>query len=272
MTQGSPKPCTALVLSGGCLRGLAHIGVLKALQAAGVRPDLVVGTSVGAVVGALYAAGCAPGSIEHAALGLEVARLKTWAFSRHGLWKLDGLQDLLRRQLPQRCIEDFPIRFAAVATDAGSGQAVAFTRGDAGDAVAASAAMPGFFVPPRVDGRRCVDGCLASPLPVRVARALGATRVIAVDTLCDPRQVHRPGLLDLLLGPARLMMRALAAQEAAEADTLIRPDLGAVEVSAPRHRQAAIAAGEHAAGRALRTLPPSAPLANKAAERLTAAR
>lgn len=246
-----PQPCTALVLSGGCLRGLAHIGVLKALHAGGVRPDLVVGTSAGAVVGALYAAGCAPDSIERAALALEVARLKSWAFSRHGLWKLDGLQALLRRHLPQHRIEDFPIRFAAVATEAGSGQAVAFTHGEASDAVAASAAMPGFFVAPVVDGRRCIDGCLASPLPVRLARALGATRVIAVDTLCDPRQVHRPGLLDLLLGPARLMMRSLAAQEAAEADALIAPALESVDVSAPARRQAVIQAGEHAAARYL---------------------
>jgi NTE family protein len=240
-----------LVLSGGCLRGLAHIGVLKALHAAGVTPDLVVGTSVGAVVGALYAAGCTPAAIERAALRVEVARLKAWAYSRHGLWKLDGLRQLLREQLPQRRIEDFPIRFAAVATDAGSGEAAVFTRGDAGEAVAASAAMPGFFVAPVVDGRPCVDGCLVSPLPVRIARRLGATRVIAVDTLCDPRQVAKPGLLDLLLGPPRVLMRALAAQEAAEADTLITPDLGGVEVSAPQHRQAAIDAGERAAERLL---------------------
>jgi NTE family protein len=245
---------TALVLSGGCLRGLAQIGVLKALHAAGVRPGLVVGTSVGAVVGALYAAGCSREEIERAALGVDIARLKTWAFSRHGLWRLDGLQSLLRRQLPQRRIEDFPVRFAAVATDTGSGQAVVFTRGDASEAVAASAAMPGFFVPPVVEGRRCVDGCLVSPLPVRIARALGATRVIAVDTLCDPTPLRRPVLLDRMLAPARLMMRALAATEADEADALIAPELGTIDVSAPEHRQAAIDAGERAAERYLSPL------------------
>ena len=254
MIHDHPRPCTALVLSGGCLRGLAHIGVLKALQAAGVRPDLVVGTSVGAVVGALYAAGCAPATIERAAHGVKLARLKRWACSRHGLWRLDGLRSLLHSELPRHRIENFPVRFAAVATDAVSGQAVVFTRGDASEAAAASAAMPGFFVPPVVEGRRCVDGCLVSPLPVRIARSLGATRVIAVDTLCDPTPMRRPGLLDRMLGPARLMMRALAATEADEADALIAPDLGTIDVSAPEHRQAAIDAGERAAERYLSPL------------------
>jgi NTE family protein len=198
------RACTALVLSGGSLRGLAQIGVLKALTAAGIRPDLIVGSSVGAVVGGLYAAGCTLAQIEDAAMELVVGRLKRWAFSRHGLWCTPGLDALLRRHLAQRQIEDFPIRFAALATDLEDWRAAVFTRGDASDAIAASAAMPGFFVPKVVEGRSYADGCLSSPLPARAARALGAHRVIAVDTLCDP---------------------VLAALEAAHADQVITPDL-----------------------------------------------
>ncbi|MEP7281443.1 MAG: patatin-like phospholipase family protein [Rubrivivax sp.] len=246
------RHCTALVLSGGCLRGLAQIGVLKALHALGIEPDLVVGTSVGAVVGALYAAGCPPSAIERAAHGVAIAQLKRWACSGRGLWNLSGVQSLLRRQLPRSRIEDFPIRFAAVATDVDSGRAVLFTRGDAVDSVAASAAMPGFFVAPAVGGRRCVDGCLVSPLPVHSARALGATRVIAVDTLCDPRQTGGSTVLNLLLRLPRQRMRALAALEAAAADWLITPDLAGIhDLAAPRGRQAAIDAGERAALRSL---------------------
>ena len=254
MQSHSDRCVTALVLSGGCLRGMAQIGVLKALAAAGIRPDLVVGTSVGAVIGALYAAGRTPAEIERAACGLVVARLKRWAFSRRGLWTLDGLQALLREHLPATRIEDFPTRFAALATDVLTGRATTFTAGDASTAVIASAAMPGFFVAPVVDGRRCADGCLVSPLPVRAARALGARRVIAVNTLCDPGSEAGSGLLDTMLRSSRLMVQALAAHEAADADVLITPDLGAIDTTSTRSRQAMIDAGERAARVALGSL------------------
>ncbi len=243
----APPGGIALVLSGGCLRGLAQIGVLKALHAHGVRPDCVVGTSVGAVIGALYAAGCTPLDIERAALDVRVARLKQWAFSRHGLWRLTGLQTLLRRHLPVTAIEHFPIRFAAVATEWQTGRAMVIERGDAALAVSASAAMPGFFVPPTLAGRRCVDGCLVSPLPVRLARALGAAHVVAVDTLCDPGRVARPTMLDRALQPTRLLVRALADQEAREADAVIAPDLQGIDIAAPELRKAVIDAGQRAA-------------------------
>lgn len=246
------RPHTALVLSGGCLRGVAQIGVLKALAAAGIRPDLVVGTSVGAVVGALYAAGRTPADIERAAHELVVARLKCWSFSRHGLWTLKGVQALVRQHLPCQRIEDFPIRFAALATDVLTGRAATFTAGDASGVVVASAAMPGFFVPAVVAGRRYADGCLVSPLPVRAARALGAQRVIAVNTLCDPGREHAAGLLDAVLRSSRLMVQALAAHEAADADVVIAPDLAAFDTAAPRSRQAMIDEGERAARAALR--------------------
>lgn len=243
----SPRPYTALVLSGGCPRGLAQIGALKALERACIRPDLVVGSSVGAVIGALYAAGRTPTEIDRAAQELVVAKLRRWAFSRHGLWHAAGLRALLRQHLPHRRIEDFPIRFCAVATDLVSGGAAAFTRGDASVAVVASAAMPGFFVPQQVDGRRYADGCLSSPLPVGVARALGAHRVIAVNTLCDPGRLPVARLLDAMLRPARLMMQSLAAHEARLADLVITPDLSALDAMALTHRRSVIDAGERTA-------------------------
>ena len=242
---------TALVLSGGCLRGCAQIGVLKALAAAGVHIDLVVGSSVGAVIGALYAAGCTPAQIEHAAHTLVVGQLKRWALSSRGLWDVSGLEALVQRHLPHERIGAFPIRFAAVATDVASGSALAITAGDAGRAIAASAAMPGFFVPAMLDGRACADGCLTSPLPVRIARALGARRVIAVNTLFDPTRAPPGGLLDRLLHPSRLMVQALAAHEAADADVLITPDLSGLDPNNARDRQALIDAGERAARAAL---------------------
>ena len=246
------KPHTALVLSGGCLRGYAQIGVLKALTAAGIQIDLVVGSSVGAVVGALFAAGRAPAEIEGVSLALVVGQLKRWTLSPHGLWNGSGIEALVRRHLPHERIGAFPIRFAAVATDVATGRAVAITAGDAGRAVAASACMPGFFVPAILGGRTCADGCLVSPLPVRIARALGARRVIAVNTLFDPVHAPRGGVLDMLLRPSRLMMQALAAHEAAEADVVITPDLTGLDTNRPCHRQALIDAGQRDAQASLR--------------------
>lgn len=245
----------ALVLSGGCLHGFAQIGVLKALAAAGIRPDLVVGSSVGAVIGALYAAGRTPAELERLAQELVVARLKRWALSWRGLWQLTGVQELMRQQLPCRRIEDFPIRFAAVATDAANGRLAVLAAGDASLAVAGSAAMPGFFVPARIAGRDFLDGCLVSPLPVRVARAMGAERVIAVDTLVDPgRGRSAGGLLDALLHLPRVMMRALVEHEATGADLVIAPQLSLRAPKSAGERQAAIDAAEREATAALRTL------------------
>lgn len=244
----------ALVLSGGCLHGCAQIGVLKALAAAGIRPDLVVGSSVGAVIGALYAAGRTPAEIERAAQELVVARLKRWALSWRGLWHSAGVQALMRQQLPCGRIEDFPIRFAAVATDAASGRLAVLAGGDASLAVAASASMPGFFVPARIAGRSYLDGCLVSPLPVRVARAMGAERVIAIDTLAHPgRGRTAGGLLDALLHAPRVMMRALVDHEAAGADLLIAPRLPRRAPQTARERQASVDAAEREATAALRT-------------------
>lgn len=236
-------PCTALVLSGGCLRGYAQIGVLKALASAGIRIDLVVGSSVGAVVGALFAAGRTPAEIERAAHDVVVARLKRWTLSRHGLWNGSGVDALMRRHLPCERIEDFPTRFAAVATDVATGRPAVFTAGDASRAIVASAAMPGFFVPATVAGRTYADGCLVSPLPVRVARAMGAQRVIAVNTL-DPGSGRAMGVLDAMLRSSRLLVHALAAHEADEADVVIAPELPAHGESRASDRQAVIDAGE----------------------------
>lgn len=218
-------PITALVLSGGCLRGYAQIGVLKALTAAGIRPDLIVGVSVGAVIGALFAAGRTPREIEEIAYSVVISRLKRWALSRHGLWSGAALQDLLRQQLPYRQLEEFPTPFVTIATDATSRRAIVLNQGDAADAIMASAAMPGFFVPQIIRGRRYIDGCLVCPLPVKIAKDLGAHRIIAVNTLCDPQCDGHGSILDTLLRTPRTMMQALASYEAALADVVITPRL-----------------------------------------------
>lgn len=176
-----------LALGGGAARGWAHIGVLKALRAAGIVPDIIAGTSIGAVVGGCYAAGHLD-SLE--GFALELTRRRVFGYldfnlSGTGLISGQRLCDRLDRHLGDRAIEDLDVRFTAVATEIGSGHEIWLSRGKLVDAVRASYAIPGVFRPVKVGGRWLFDGALVNPIPVSVCRALGARYVIAVNLNAD---------------------------------------------------------------------------------------
>lgn len=185
-TPAPQRPRIGLVLGSGSARGWAHIGVIRALEEAGIKPDLVCGTSIGAVVGAAYAAG-------------ELSRLETWVRELQikdvvGLADLSGIAGLLKgdrlmqffgRHFTDRPIEDLDLPFAAVATSLQTGAEVWLRSGSTLDAVRASITLPGVFTPVRRDGAFLVDGGLANPIPVSLARAMGADVVIAVDLGSD---------------------------------------------------------------------------------------
>jgi NTE family protein len=184
--KAPPKPRIGLALGGGSARGWAHIGVLRALEQAGVRPDLVCGTSIGALVGAAYVAGELD-RLERWALGLQlgdVVGLADVSLSA-GLLKGDRLMQFLRKNFDDRPIEQLGIPFAAVATSLQTGAEVWLRSGSTLDAVRASLALPGIFTPVRRDDALLVDGGLANPVPVSLARALGADIVVAVDLGSD---------------------------------------------------------------------------------------
>ncbi len=197
----APAPALALVLSSGGLRGFAHLGVLKALEAHGVRPDLVVGTSVGALAGALYASGIDGAALERIVADEDFRLGAGWFGPPLGRASLD-VHGFVAAHLQRQRIEQFPIGFAAVATDLQRGCLEVFNRGGAAAAVQASSALPGVFEPPRIGGRPYADGGLASPVPMRVARALGAQRVIAVDVTYPPAALQARRL-ERLAVPAR---------------------------------------------------------------------
>jgi NTE family protein len=185
-TPGTRRPRVGLALGSGSARGWAHIGVIRALEQAGVRPDVVCGTSVGALVGAAYAAGELD-RFEQWVLGLgvkEVVGLMDISL-RHGLFRGEWLMAALRRGWEDRPIESLSVSFAAVATSLHDGAEVWLRRGSTLDAVRASIALPGLFSPVPADGMLLVDGGLANPVPVSLARALGADVVIAVDLGSD---------------------------------------------------------------------------------------
>lgn len=180
------KSTIGLVLGGGAARGWAHIGVIRALEKIGVKPDLVCGTSIGALVGAIYAAGELD-RFEEWVLGLGVNEIFSYidvSFSG-GLLKGERLMEFLRTDFVDRPIEALPIPFAAVATSLNNGIEVWLRKGSTVDAVRASIALPGLFTPVLHEGVVLVDGGLVNPVPVSVARAMGADVVIAVDLNTD---------------------------------------------------------------------------------------
>lgn len=245
------RPIVALALGGGGLRGFAHIGVLRALEERGIHPDLIVGTSAGAVVGAAYASGQAPERIQAIALDVGIASLIDFNLGVDGLIrgdKLAGWVDGIAGHVP---IERFPRRFAAVATDLESGRAVLLDSGDAGNVVRASSAVPGMNVPvPYRDGH-LVDGGVASLVPVRFARALGADVVIAVDIYCRGPRPGGTGAPAVIASVMRTQSCLLAEQEIAQADVLISPEVAVPDMSSRQSREQAILAGYRAARAAL---------------------
>ncbi|MGH6665634.1 MAG: patatin-like phospholipase family protein [Pseudolabrys sp.] len=181
------RPSIALALGGGAARGFAHIGVVHTLAAHGIVPDIIVGTSIGAVVGGCYAAKQLDG-LEAWARSLTVRGVLGYldiSLSGSGLIRGSHLASRLEDALDDTRIENLPIRFAAIATEFNTGHEVWLTRGRLVDALRASYALPGIFPPAQIGGRWLVDGALVNPVPVSAARALDARLVIAVNLNAD---------------------------------------------------------------------------------------
>ena len=222
----------ALVLSGGSARGYAHIGVIKVLDAHGLKPDIVVGSSAGSIVGALYASGLTASELENALAQFDISVFTDFVVP--GLGLLPGELGFVRGEKLHRFIDarakvhhiqNFPMRFAAVATDLNSGKPIAFNFGDAGLAVLASSAIPGVIAPVEIDRRRYGDGQIASPLPVALARALGAAVVIAVDVTYPPEDAFLYSAIGVLFQAYAISVHQLKNTEAAQADLVITPQM-----------------------------------------------
>jgi NTE family protein len=223
----SEKPVVALALGSGGDRGFAHIGVIKALEASGIKVDLVLGTSAGSVVGALYAGGYSGAGLEKLALEMDREKLKDYDFSTRGYVRGEQLQDFINRALDNRSIEQLNTPFVAIATQLGSGKAVAFNRGNTGMAVRASSSIPGVFYPVSINGEEYVDGDLKKPVPVTLAREMGADFIIAVDISQQPKD-HKElkDIIDILKQSLRIMRQSILSSELESAQVVIRPDIG----------------------------------------------
>jgi NTE family protein len=249
-----PPPRIALVLGGGAAKGFAHVGAIKALESQSIKPDIVVGTSVGSMVGALYASGYDGFELQRVALDMTESMVSDWSLPNRGFLRGEALQEFVNRNVQNRPIEKLPRKLAIVATDLGSGEAIVFERGDTGMAVRASSSVPGVFQPVRIGAREYVDGGLVSPVPVKAARALGADIVIAVDISARPSPTPLPGTIDVLLQTVTIMGNAIAATELAQADVVIKPDISKVSATDFAGRHLAILEGERAGLAAIPTL------------------
>jgi NTE family protein len=248
---GSKRPVLGLVLGAGAARGFAHVGVIKALEAQGIRPDLVVGSSAGSVIAALLASGASGNDLNRLSLNLDEATIADWglpfAGRFGGLIKGDALQNMINREVQNKTIEQMRIPLGIVATELQSGKGVLFRTGNTGQAVRASCSIPGVFQPTTIGGKEYVDGGLVAPVPVSYAKQMGASIIIAVNISSEPVHQDASGTLGVLQQTISIMQRSINQYELKSADIVITPHLKQMGGSDFKSRNAAILAGEIAA-------------------------
>lgn len=214
-----------VALGSGSMHGLAHIGVLREIEESGLPVQVVAGTSVGAIIGSLWASGYGAREIESLSRGSQWDDVGQLSLMGGGLYNNRSLRDQMEKLHGGRPIETWPRKFAAVATDIASGQRHVLSRGSGAEAVQASAAVPVMFSPVRVDGRALADGALVEPVPVRAARDLGADFVIGVDVAYRPYEESANGILGFAFQSMHILVNALAKEQVRDADYALRIDL-----------------------------------------------
>lgn len=271
VVTAAPPVKVGIALGGGAAKGFAHIGVIKILEANGIKPVVVSGTSAGSVVGALYASGMDAYALQEKAFALDESKIRDVSLFSGGVVKGQKLQDYVNDLVGGRTIEKLAKPFAAVATRLEDGQRTVFVRGNTGQAVRASSSIPGVFEAVAIGKHHFVDGGVVSPVPVDAARELGADFVIAVDISSKANGIASPtSMVGNVNQSITIMGQRLGALELARADIVIRPkvsDIGAADFGS---RNRAILEGERAAQAALPRI--KAKIAELQAQRLARAR
>lgn len=258
-------PSVALVLGGGGAKGFAHVGVIQALQENGITPTLIVGTSMGSLIGSLYASGMTADDLEQLAVTTPDSALIDFTLSNQGFIQGIKLKNFINAKVAGQSIEDFPIAFAAVAAEKDSLKKAVFTTGNAGLAVQASCSVPNIFIAPRIPetiGKKYIDGGVISIVPVDSAIELGADIVIAVDVTApaSSNNINKLSTLTSLTSFWGLLENNLASTanasasknsrskvgELQRADVMIIPDVGHISSLDSSQRRALIEAGRTA--------------------------
>ncbi len=236
-----------IALGGGAAKGFAHIGVIKMLEANGLTPAVVAGTSAGSVVGALYASGMDAFELQEKAVALDETKIRDLQLSSGGLILGQKLEDYVNEQVQRKPMDQLAKPFVAVATRLEDGERTLFARGNTGQAVRASSSIPGVFQSVAIGKYHFVDGGITSPVPVDAARQLGADVVIAVDISNKARGKTPDGLLGTLGQSIAIMGQKLGQAELARADIIIRPKVLEIGSTDFTQRAQAIVEGEKAA-------------------------
>ena len=219
------RPVVALVLGSGGARGYAHIGVIEVLEKQGIHPDFIVGTSAGSIVGSIYASGKTAAELHEVALNLKPNDVRDVDVSLKGFFNGQKVENYINRQVNNTPLQNLKIPMYVVATELKNGEKTVFNYGNTGQAVRASTAIPSMFVPTKIGDTEYVDGGLVSPVPVQVARDLGADIVIAVDILAQPIHTETSNVWGLFNQNINIMQGRLAEEELKNADIVIQPDL-----------------------------------------------
>lgn len=250
--QPPPKPAKiALVLGAGASKGFAHIGVLKILETNKIPVHMIVGTSVGSVVGGLYAYGLNAFELHKLSSSIDQKDIVDLTIPDNGFIKGEKLEEFVNKTLKSTPMEKLKIPFYAVATEIQNGREIVFGRGNTGQAVRASCSIPGVFRPVRIGDKVYVDGGVVSPVAVEAAKRLGADVVIAVDISASTERTPPGNTIETLLQSIDIMYSKLAAIQLLQADIVIRPKVGHIGAVDFSKRHEAILEGEKATAEAL---------------------
>lgn len=242
------RPVIALVLGSGGARGYAHIGAIQVLEEYGIRPDFIVGTSAGSIVGSVYASGKNAAELRDIALKMKAGDVRDIKLGMKGFFDGKKVEDYINDQVADTSLEHLKIPMYVVATELREGRKVVFNYGNTGQAVRASVSIPSMFVPAQIGETEYVDGGLVSPVPVDTARELGADIVIAVDILAQPVYTETTNVWGLFNQNINIMQNRLAREELKSADIVIQPDLREkAHIFDVKGREATIQAGINAA-------------------------
>jgi NTE family protein len=231
--DANPKPARIIApgmkigvaLGSGSMHGIAHIGVIQELEARGLDVRVVAGTSVGALVGALWASGLTGREIEALSRESDWEDVGQFALSWQGLFSSNPLKEQLEKVFAGRPIESWPRRFGAVATNVDNGHRVIIRRGNGALAVQASSAVPVLFKPVTIDGLRLGDGALVEPVPIDAARVLGADFVIGIDVAYRPYEESASGMTQFAFQAMHILINSLGQAQLRSADVVIRMDV-----------------------------------------------
>ncbi|MDY6487184.1 patatin-like phospholipase family protein, partial [Acinetobacter faecalis] len=225
LKKDAKKPIIALVLGSGGARGYAHIGAIEILEKNNIHPGFIVGTSAGSIVGSLYASGKNSSELREIALNLKANDVRDVTLDRKGFFEGKKVEDFINKEVNNTPLQSLKIPMYVIATELKEGKKVVFNYGNTGQAVRASVAIPSMFIPTKIGDDEYVDGGLVSPVPVDVAKKLGADIVIAVDILAQPVHTETSNIWGLFNQNINIMQKHLAQEELKGADIVIQPDL-----------------------------------------------